>query len=64
MHRDMTRAMTREPDHLITAAAGLDRGARHAAGMWPTFGALHPGPAAPTPPDPQMETAQGLCALR
>lgn len=60
----MTRAMTREPDHLIAAAAGLDRGARHAAGMRPTFGALHPGPAAPTPPDPKMETAQGLCALR
>ncbi|WP_279214266.1 hypothetical protein [Delftia acidovorans] len=56
--------MTREPDHLIAAAAGLDRSARHAADLWPTCGALHPGPAAPTPPDPQMETAQGLCALR
>lgn len=56
--------MTREPDHLIAAAAGLDRGARHAPGMRPTCGALHPEPAAPKPPDPQMETAQGLCALR
>ncbi len=60
----MVRDMTRELDHLIAAAAGLDRGARHVAALWPTCGALHPEPAAPTPPDPEMETAQGLCALR
>ncbi|OWG18111.1 hypothetical protein KDK82_1589 [Delftia sp. K82] len=47
MDRDMTRAVTREPDHLIAAAAaaaGLDRGARHAAdlrGIAPRAGGSH-----------------------
>ena len=62
MDRDMTRAMTQEPDHLIAAAAGLDRSARHVAALWPTCGALHPGPAAPTPPRCKPPRACAPCA--
>lgn len=58
----MDRDMTREPDHLIVAAAGLNRGARYAPGMRPTCGALHPGPAAPTPPRWKPPRACAPCA--
>ena len=50
----MDRAMTLEPDHLIAAAAGLDRSGRPA-------GHCTPGRRLPCH---QMEIAQGLCALR
>lgn len=50
----MDRDMTREPDHLIAAAAGLDRGARHAAGMHPACGR----PAGHCTPDRRLPRPQ------